>query len=492
MNLKKLNDFLAAICKRPFIAGLLIRIAIMIILPILLDDGIFLQGVKYTDIDYEVFTDAARHIANGKSPYKRHTYRYTPFLAWVLSFGSNPNVESGNSFFWFMRERYYGRLLFCIADAFCGLIIMKMRKEAREENEENKEKKDEDSQSVRISEEVKDALWWMLNPLPINICTRGSAESFVVLLSVLGTVAVATSKTFKKPIWVKAMIAGVIHGLAIHAKLYPIIYTASFMTYFAYQEKRSRVVYGWQSQIFPARLSGANDSIRYPFPWTEPKRLFQLITLWIGRLFCKSSLMFLFTSMSTFGLLTYLAVHFYGQIALEEGLLYHFSRLDHRHNYSFFWYLIYLAKSRMATVGGDSLLLSLKIMGRILLVPQLVLLVFSSLGIAPYDLTFALFIQTFLFVALNKVITAQYFLWYFALLPLCADRIEWRSKEMFAAIRLLVTSILTWLGSAFLLEMKGMSVHFQVWLASILYFAANVNFLKDIMANYKRPKEKMT
>lgn len=65
---------------------------------------------KFTDTDYEVFSDAATHVYNGGSPFARHTYRYTPLAAYICLV---------NNIF----HPLAGKIVFCLCDILLGFIF---------------------------------------------------------------------------------------------------------------------------------------------------------------------------------------------------------------------------------------------------------------------------------------------------------------------------------------------------------------------------------
>lgn len=146
---------------------------------------------KYTDIDYLVFTDAARYVAQGRSPYDRATYRYTPLLAWLLV----PTTWGG---VWFE----FGKALFAGGDIVTGwLILLILRR-----------------QGMRTERALKFAGIWLLNPMVANISTRGSSEGLLAVLVVALLWAVLSRRT---------VLAGCLLGFGVHFKIYPFIYAAS-------------------------------------------------------------------------------------------------------------------------------------------------------------------------------------------------------------------------------------------------------------------------
>lgn len=122
--------------------------------------------------------------------------------------------------------------------------------------------------------------------------------------------------------------------------------------------------------------------------------------------FTKSRLKFALISAGTFLALLALFYAIYGFVFLHETYLYHLIRKDNRHNFSVYFYYIYLNFDQIT-----------KMQSLLTFLPQFMLVL--TVGIKLFrDLPFCLFLQTYLFVMFNKVCTAQYFIWYMCFLPL--------------------------------------------------------------------------
>lgn len=167
--------------------------------------------VKYTDIDYIVFSDAANHFVNGSSPYNRATYRYTPLLAILMS---------PNSFL----HPYFGKLFFSICDLVVGGLLIKILEQERQFHSGQLEDVKNLGQSFIKGENLMNiaACFWFFNPLTLTISTRGNAESFQAILVLAMLFFVIKGWDF---------VGGIFYGLAIHFKIYPLIYGFPVLLY---------------------------------------------------------------------------------------------------------------------------------------------------------------------------------------------------------------------------------------------------------------------
>ena len=163
--------------------------------------------VKYTDIDYIVFSDAAKHVVNGSSPYNRATYRYTPLLAFLMT----PNTFIHPSF---------GKVFFSICDLIVGWLIIKLIRSSFEQHSIFNE--DVGKQSIVKQSSLLAAAAWLFNPLSLAISTRGNAESVQAVLVLATLLSVMRNYHF---------IGGLFFGFAVHFKIYPVIYSLPIFLY---------------------------------------------------------------------------------------------------------------------------------------------------------------------------------------------------------------------------------------------------------------------
>ena len=269
------------------------------------------------------------------------------------------------------------------------------------------------------------SLLWLYNPLVIGISTRGSAESIIVSLVLL------TLHFYRERVFV---LAGLAHGLAIHFKIYPIIYSLAY--FLSMSEKKG---------------------VRNLFDVTASRFRFVL-----GTLVALVSLTWVFYSI-------------YGDEFIEEAYLYHITRKDIRHNFSVYFYLLYL------TVEESDIGISL-----LTFLPQVILMiVFSKQFSARRDVAFALFCLTVTFVAYNKVCTSQYFLWYLGLVPLVLTKVKLKNREALVCLLVWVVTQCAWLLPAYYLEFQGSHTYQVIWVESLAFFTANVGLLSKFIRKYR-------
>ncbi|KAK3674909.1 GPI mannosyltransferase 1 [Recurvomyces mirabilis] len=374
----------------------------------------------YTDIDYLVFTDAARFLSHNRSPYDRATYRYTPLLAWLLY----PTTWGG---LWFE----FGKALFCIADILTGwLIILILRKR------------------MSLDKATNYACIWLLNPIVASISARGSSEGVIALL----TIALLWA-TLERRIG----IAGILLGVAVHFKIYPFIYAASLFV--------------WLDRSKAGSVPVARKDRDRP-QWLESALSF------INRLRLRLAL----SSFVTFMALNFVMMQYYGISFLKHTFLYHFTRIDHRHNFSVYNTVLHYNSAypcETAHLRIESLAF----------LPQLLLsVIIIPLALARKNLAGTMLAQTFAFVTFNKVCTSQYFLWYLVFLPvyLPDTTLLWGRRGIVMLVAWVLGQAL-WLQQGYRLEFLGISSFAPaLWVASIAFFLANCWILYEIVIDIGR------
>jgi phosphatidylinositol glycan class M len=213
------------------------------------------SAVKYTDIDYLVFTDAARFVSRGQSPYERETYRYTPVLAWLLL----PTARTTGHALWDVALFSLGKVLFAVADLVAGWLLERVLVRA---------------QSMDAATARKFAAIWLLNPMVATISTRGSSEGLLgVLVMALLWAVMARRIT----------LAGVLLGFGVHFKIYPFIYAPAIVWWI----DRERMGAG-ETRPSTAKSPWLNNLIAF----FNPSRI-QLAAISLATFFGLNSVMFI-------------------------------------------------------------------------------------------------------------------------------------------------------------------------------------------------------
>lgn len=267
---------------------------------------------------------------------------------------------------------------------------------------------------------------WLFSPLTINISTRGSSDSLTIVLILLVFHELKAAHLNWAAVW---------YGLAVHLRIFPIFFVVPIIMHLG----------SFKKVLQFGLISGG------------------VCMGLVGLFYLKDGYRFLY-----------------------EAYLYHFVRKDHRHNFSLFYYAIYLAST-------DPTSLLSKILHFSGFVPQLGSLLFVGIRYGRENFMFSIFLQTVIFVAFNKVITAQYFLWYFGLLPVALYFILENSPNKGSTIIQVIVAIVAWgatevfwLRASYRLEVEGEHNFKELLTASASLFAAHITLCVVFIHGYDR------
>lgn len=312
--------------------------------------------LKYTDIDYLVFTDAARFTSSSSfGPYARETYRYTPLLAWTLL----PTTWTSLSSPW-MTVLYFsfGKILFAVADLVAGWLIVKVLI----------------LQKIEAPRARQFAAIWLLNPMVATISTRGSSEGLLAV-TVMALLWAVLSR--------RITLAALLLGFGVHFKIYPFIYAPAIVW--------------WMDEENMSLLQH-----RKPSSKDDNKNVV------VVAFFTTQRIKLALISLTTFFALNIAVYAIYGHPFLQHTYLHHVTRIDHRHNFSPYNILLYLVSAQSPLLSSSPS--GSKFMGieSLAFVPQLLLsCVVIPFVMAKKDLSTTMLAQTWTFVTFNKVCTSQ-------------------------------------------------------------------------------------
>jgi GPI mannosyltransferase 1 subunit M len=209
---------------------------------------------------------------------------------------------------------------------------------------------------------------------------------------------------------------------------------------------------------------------------------------------------------------------------LQHSYLYHVGRTDHRHNFSVYFYPLYLGLVRQTSDGSpveQSKLLSLAAF-----LPQVIVSIGGGFYLAwsliraqnsrrsQFDkegrkskahngeiaslvdlehLPFIFLLQTFTFVTLNKVCTSQYFMWYLWFLPLVIPRLlpgPETDSGISAAKGILMVALwgtgqALWLSQGYRLEFLGEGVFLELWFSGLVMLGINAWLVVSLIKGYR-------